>query len=967
MKRFFSSAIILLLFFGTSLSAQNQGFTVKIKLVDSKSAEGVEYATVSLSKEGSTDVLKYAQTDGYGAVALTGVKAGKYVIKGILLGYEDYVETIDVSGDLNLGTKKMKVQAEFLEGAKVTDVGNPIVIKKDTIEHNVAMIKTSDNDVLEDLLKKLPGVEVSSDGSITANGKTISKIQIDGKEFFLDDPTLASKNLPAKIIEKVRVVEKKSDQAQFTGIDDGEETTVLDLGIKKGMMNGWMGNFSAGGGYDVRSAAADGLEQDNDFRYQGSGLLANFTDKNHVAVIANANNTNNRGFQDMMASTMGGMRGGGMRGGNNNGISNSYLLGGNGGWDTKGGSEIIGNLMGNANKRYVEESTNRTTMLTDGSSLNEISDSYNTNWTYGVRAGGRADFKVSEKTSFIVEPNFNYGWGKFDENEIFSNTKTLTDGTQYQVNDGSSLSQGNSTSLNGNARVMWRQKFNKTGRTLSLDARYTISRNAIDGWNYSNTNVYDESDYTTTTVDQQYTTKTSSDGINARLAYTEPLWKNTYLEASYRMNYQNRSTVKETFDKDASGNYTVKDQDYSSDVANQITNQTFGLAFKYQKDKINLSIGANGHLNSQTNTRKTGGVDTTLNLNTFNWAPNARIDINFSDTKMLRINYRGRQTDPTMTQLMPVPDNSNPQRQTLGNMSLNPSFRHDLRMMYHGNNTETFSSIHADLDGTLNTSSIVNASWTDAAGVQYTVPMNYDEPTYSASGMMMYNTPIAKSKFSIMSFTRASYSNGVSFTGKEGVEIDPTDKMSYLNMDNYLSNKYQNVSVMENIRLTYRNDYWELTASGGTRYSKAFYEITENNVDATWNSNVGAEVVLSHNILSFKTDAKYNFYSGYSDGYNDPTLVWNFEVSKQLFKNAMTIAVKAYDILDQSKNTSRTTTDNYVLDTRNNTLGRYIMLTLTYRFGTFGKKGEMRGGPMGGPGGPGGPGGGPMGGGPGRM
>ena len=965
-KLFFLFTCLAFAFAGVT-NAYAQSSTLKIRLVDNKTGEGVEYATISLTKAGETTVYKYAQTDGDGKVSIAGLPAGKYKIQGILLGYETYEQEITLPKDADLGTKRMKVQAEFLEGAMVSDVGNPIIVKKDTIEHNVSLMKMSDNDVLEDLLKRLPGVEVGTDGSITANGKTISKIQVEGKEFFLDDPTLASKNLPAKIIEKVRVVEKKSDQAQFTGIDDGEEETVLDLGIKKGMMNGWMGNFSAGGGLDVRNAAADGSKQDNDFRYQASGMTANFTESRQLAVIGNANNTNNRGFNDMMASTMGGMRGGGMRGGNA-GISNSYMLGLNGGVTTDNKSEIMGNVMGNGNRKYVEEESYRTTMLSDGSSLYAINKSQNTNWTYGVRAGGRADIKVTDNTSFIFEPNFNYGWGKFDENETFSTDKTWADGSEQKVNDGYSLSTGNSTSLSGNGRLMWRQKLGKQGRTLSVNARYSISRNKIDGLNQSETNAYDDpdasgkQDFTSTIIDQKYNTTSKSDGINARLAYTEPLGKGFYLEANYRINFQKNTSVKETFDKDAAGSYTVKDQTYSSDVTNRSTNQTFGLSFKYQKSKMNFTLGANGHLNKQYNLTESGGATRDITLNRFYWAPNGRIDFNFSDYKMLRINYRGSTTQPTINQLMPVPDNSNPQRQTLGNMSLNPSFKHDLRMMYRGTNMENYGSIHAELNGTYNSHSIVNATWTDDAGVQYTVPVNYDKPTYSASGMLMFNSPIAKSKFSIMSFTRLSYNNGVSFAGDEAADIDPTDSDSYLNMDNYISNMYQNVSASENLRLTYRNDIWEFSLNGGTNYSQAFYEISSKNVAATWRSNIGANIILNHDIISFSTDARYTFYKGYASGYNDPTLVWNLEVSKQIFKNRMTVALKAYDLLDQSKNTSRTTTDNYVLDTKNNTLGRYIMLTLTYRFGTFGKRGERGGGPMGG--GPG-MGGGPMGGGPG--
>lgn len=944
--------------------AQNS-FSVKVKLVDSKSGAGIEYPTVSLTKEGRKEVFKYVQGDGEGKAEFKGIPAGKYVVRGILLGYDDYNETITVNKNVDLGTKKMAVQAEFLKGAMVSDVGNPIVIKKDTIEHNVSLMKTSDNEALEDLLKRIPGIEVESDGTITANGKTISKIQIDGKEFFMNDPSLASKNLPAKIVDKVRVVEKKSDQAQFTGIDDGEEETVLDLGIKKGMMNGWMGSLSGGAGTDLRGVDDDGNAIENDFRYQGSGFVANFKESSQLAVIGNINNTNNRGFQDMMSSAMGGMRGGGRMMGGNSGITRPFMLGTNGGYTFDNKSEIVGNVMGNGNRRYVEEQESRTTYNNDGSTLfaNEFGNS--TNNSYGIRAGARADIKVTDKTSFIFEPNFNYGWSDFREENTFTTDKTLANGERRDVNDGNSLSTGDGKSTSFNGRLLWRQRLGKPGRTISVNARYSYSKNTIDGYNYSLTESYDyDRDplrpvVDSSLVDQQYNQLSGSNGVNGRMSYTEPLGKNFYMEANYSINYNKNTSTKDTYDKDESGRYIVRDDTYSSDVSNTRLNQSAGLSLRKQEEKYNFTVGANFEPQRTENNTKAGQIDTTLVLDVFNWSPNARLDIKFTDYKMLRFNYRGRSSQPSINQLMPIPDNSNPQRVTLGNMGLNPSFTHNMMIMYRGTNMENFASMHAELNGSYKPKSIVNATWTDDAGVQYTVPMNYEKATYSASGMLMFNSPLGKSKFSIMSFTRASYNNGVSFVGSS--DIDPEDSKSYLNINNFTSNMYQNVSFMENLRFTYRTTIWEASIGGMARYSQAFYEISSKNVPATWTNSINGNFILNSDVIGISTDARYTFYKGYSEGFNDPTLVWNAEISKQLFKNRLTIAAKVYDILNQSKNTSRTTTDNYVLDRRNNTLGRYIMFSLTYRFGTFGQKGGMGMGP-GGRGGRG-----PMGGGPGRR
>ena len=249
-KRFKAFLIGVLLLAGISAYAQSS-FEVKLELVDSKTEEPVGYATVSLTVKGEKTAQKYVLTDGEGKAVLTKVRKGTYLLKAELMGYKNLEREVAVEKNLNLGIIKMEEDVKVLDAASVSAVGNPIIVKKDTIEYTASSFKTSDNDMLEDLLKKLPGVEVASDGSITANGETIKKITIDGKTFFLDDPQLASKNLPAKMIEKVKVVEKKSDQAIFTGIDDGNEETIIDLSVYKGMMNGWFGNLSAGGGHDV--------------------------------------------------------------------------------------------------------------------------------------------------------------------------------------------------------------------------------------------------------------------------------------------------------------------------------------------------------------------------------------------------------------------------------------------------------------------------------------------------------------------------------------------------------------------------------------------------------------------------------------------------------------------------------------------------------------------------------------------
>jgi hypothetical protein len=952
-------ALLFLSLLGTyTLSAQS--YTLKIQFTDASTEEKVAGVAVAISKAGSETVEKFSQTDENGQATLTGIAAGKYTLKGILLGYETFEEAIEVKKNTDLGVRKLIPEVNQLAGAVVSDIGNPITVKKDTIEHNVAIMKTSDSDVLEDLLKRLPGIEVGSDGSITSNGKTISKVYIDGKTFFLDDPKLATKNLPAKIVNKVRVVNKKSEQAEFTGIDDGDEETVLDLSIKKGMMNGWMGNLTGGIGSDLRGKDADGNPIDNDLRFQGGGMLAKFTENDQIVVLGNANNTNNRGFNDITGDAMGGMRGGGMRGGNN-GISTSYMLGLNGTKSFQDKSELNGNYLFNANLRAVEEMTDRTVFKEDGSSLNSVNKSQNLTNTYGHRAGARIDWKISKQTSILFTPWFNYGWGDFSEVTEYATTSYDGTSTPAKVNDGNSVSTGNNRNMTTGGRLLWRQRIGSTaGRTFSVMTNYNISNSTLDGYNLSQTNTYTGGALSgSKDVDQYYDQSSRSANIGSRLTYTEPLGGNFFAEANYRINYTWNRSVKDTYTPDANDDYTVFDDDYSSAVTNVALNQRVGLSLKKQENKYNITVGGEFIPSRTVSNTTIGHTDLTpFDRTVYNWAPNARIDLNFSDNHTLRINYRGRTQQPSVSQLQPVPDNSNPQYVRLGNPNLTPSFSHNLNTDYHLTNMETFASLNSFFNLTYTTNNIVSAAYYGPDGVQYTIPMNNDKGLLNGRLFMMVNSPIAKSKFSIMSFTMANGTRGVNLVGKDA--IDPTLPDSYQNRANYTENRYTSASLSERLRLVYRDDILEASLGGSTRWSQSWYSITTQNVAAAWTSDIEGRVIANiPNIINFQTDLRYTFYNGYSAQFNEPMTVWNAEISKQILKNQATIAVRMYDILGQSRNVMRTMADNYVLDTMNNTLGRYFVVSFTWRFGKFGEGGSPMQRMMGGRGpgrGPGGPG-----------
>lgn len=933
----FSLLIALLSAWG--LSAQQKGnSSLKVRLTDSVSLEPVSYATVYVSKDGTTEKAYYAMTDGDGRGEIANIPAGKYVFVAELMGYYRLTHKVELKEGVNdLGEMLMNEDITMLNEVVVTAVGNQVVVKKDTVEYTATLFKTTDNDMLEDLLKKFPGMEVDSDGGITYQGETITKIMIDGKEFFLDDPSLASKNIPAKIINKVKVVNKKSDQAEFTGIDDGEEEKVLDLSVKPGLLESWFGNVAAGGGHDLQT-------DEHAARYQTSGMVGRFTEDNQISIIFNGNNTNNRGFGDMGMG--GGMRGRGF-GGNRGGIMTTWMGGINANMNIGGDRdrELGGNYLYSGMTRDVEERSSRTTFLND--SVSQHTDNNETSYMYsdGHRGGLEIDYKFNDKTSLLFRPSFNYNTSRYDERSEYSTDNTRTG----KVNDGISEASSDGISWRTNGRILYRQRIGeKAGRTLSLNVDYSISNSDYTGTNYSLTNTYaDGSPSGTELVNQSYVQREDSYSASADLTYTEPLGKNFFLLGSYRFNWSNSQSEKDTRDILDDGTVSdVLDSTYSSRMQNTFLRHRMQLSFMKQEKNYNLQLGVNAQP-STTITNDDFNPERNVNYTVWNFAPSARFDYNFSNNEFLRINYNGSTSQPSVTQLMPVPDNSDPLYVTVGNMSLKPEFSNRFNMRYNYTDMESFSTYSVMGGFNFTKDDIINASWYNSTGTQYTVPVNSDRPTLGGNVMLMTNSQFGKSGFSLMTFTRGSVTSSLSYTG------DNPEAETFEQIQDYLiGGRTTSMSLSENITFVFRNDYIETRLGASASYRKAWYEIASQARADTWDNAVFAEVNATLPWgMELRTDARYNYYIGYEAGFGEPELMWNAEISQLFLKDKMTLRFKVYDILNQAKNNYRTTTDNYVEDTYNNTLGQYFMISLVYRFGNFDK---MMGGRRG-PGGPGGP------------
>ena len=973
------------------------GVSVSMVLSDSSNGEPVGFATVSLTDTTTAKTYKFSMSAADGKVYILGVRNGVFLLKAEMMGYKTYSNIVKVSGkSVDLGTVRLEPDIQLLEAARVTAVGNQMIVKKDTVEYTASLFKTSDNDMLEELLKKLPGVEVDSDGTITANGETITKVMIDGKEFFLDDPQLATKNIPAKIIEKVKVVEKKSDQAEFTGIDDGDEETVIDLSIRPGMMDGWFGNAMAGGGHDIRQKGYYSSENPwykDGWRYQGAMMAGRFGKKSQLSIILNANNTNNRGFNDVAGSMMQTMRGSrgfgrGTGGWGRNGITTSWMAGANGAFDLLDGDmELVGNYLYSGSNRYVTEDSRKITYMDDDT--NTIYDNRGENITnsQGHRFGVRLEHKFSENTSILFEPQFNFGHGNFSENSDFETYTKRQDGSETRDNYGFSDNTGFNTNWNASGFFLFRQRLGKPGRTISANIRYDFSNNDLDGFNqsYTHNDNPEEGETPEEIVNQRYDQESKSSSISGRIVYTEPLGGDFYLEANYSYSWNRSTSFKNTYDSSTNDgvengylNYNSQGETwnpyYSNSVVNDYQNHSAGMNFMYQKGKVRAQLGAAFRPTITDNETNGEKYESTV----YNWSPQMMLSYDFNDNSNVRMFYFGRSSQPSTSQLMPVADNSDPRNVSFGNPYLEPYFNHNIRGMFRYTNKDTFTSIHTRVGGAMVQNGITNALWYDDDKVQYSLPLN-GPVSGNADMRFSVSSPIARSQFSIFSMTNFRYSRSMSYVGRsqmgdafttmyynetEGTmdyetfhrdffeHSDPASRCLEL-LDYFQQSNTNSLSFTQRLRFTFRNDLVEIDLGGRTRMSKSWYSVTEYNQSATWNNKI--DLSMNWTIpggINLIADADYNWYNGYSKQQEDE-FVLNAEISKLLFKDKFTLALKAYDILGQSKNLNVSDESNYHQETVNNTLGRYIILSLTYRFGNFNGNGQHRG--------PGGPGHGPMG------
>ena len=936
--RLLSISLFLCWCLALTARAQRDGF-IKGKLQDTTTHQPVSDATITLLHARDSTLAAFTRSTASGSFQLGSLRPGQYRLLITHVGYlpVSMVLTLSASSPgLTLGTVPIAARTDQLSSVTVEPNAPPVVIHGDTIEFSAGFFKTKPDAVVEDLLKKLPGVQVDKNGTITANGREVKKVLVDVKEFFGSDPKIATKNLPADAVDKVQVFDKKSDQSQFTGFDDGNSQQTINLTIKKDRKNGVFGKATAGYG-------VDGADKDD--RYEARFNLNQFSGDRQLSAIGMANNTNKQGFafQDILGFSNGAGLGG--SGGNNGGLNTNVFnsgvplqdLLGNSRYittTTAGGvnfnnswhqhADINGNYFYNGAVDHLDERDARQNLL-PGSAFLQVQDlsgiRHNENQRFALIPDQRLDSANSVKlTSALVLQR--------------SNSNTTTIDTSRGVVADSLLNTGLSRAssyLNGyswNNSALIRHRFAAKGRTLS--ATLSFGLNGTDGGGSLNSATsYYVPAYAPRidTIDQTYRQSGSGTSYGINLAYTEPLSRRSLLEFHY--NYYRRSSVanKSTMNADPAGKYDVVDTALTDTFRSSYAYSQEGIQFRHQRRKWNVTVGASLQEAAADNRFGYLTGDSAIRQHWVNVLPNANLECKFDGYHNLRLFYTTYTNPPAISQLQPVADNSDPLNIKAGNPALQPEFYHMVRLSYISNDPFRRTSLFAFLNYTGIHDRIVNDNHIDSSGVSTTRPINF-KGLYRSNAFLGWEFPWRdlKSKLNFNSSVVYDHSGG-------RVNGQP--------------NYSDNWTITQSAQMEFiPGDVLDITGEGKVSYYDTRYSLAGYRSQNYWLENYTLDLnwYLSHG-FSLASDLEYVHRSGLPPGYNSSPLVWNGGVAKQIFRNKRgMIRLQVFDILRQNTGVTRNTDQNYIDDVTYRVLGQYYLLSFTYNISRFAGKAVNMGG-----------------------
>ena len=940
-------SILMMLLLLVSIASFAQERLVSGAIIDRDTKDPVEQVTVQLLKTDSTYVTG-AISNEKGLFHLNAPENGKYLLKITSVGYKPTVKRVVIEQDKNLALGNVVVGADaiMLKGAVVTAMAQKVTLKEDTFVYNSAAYRTPEGSVVEELVKRLPGAEVSDDGTIKINGKEVKKILVDGKEFMTGDTKTALKNLPTSIIDKIKAYDEKSDLSKVTGIDDGEEQTVLDFNVKKGMNKGLMSNIDLGIG--------------NKNRYSARGMGGYFNSNNRFMLFGNANNTSDRGFSG----------GGPRRGfGGGNGLNASKMLAANYNYEEKNKFKFNTSLRWNHSDGDVWSRRSSENFMGSSSSFsNSLNQNFSRSdsWNGNIRLEWMPDtmtnilfrpsisWTTNDSRSTGLSASFNQDPYQYTEDPLSDEGIEKMDEVDAVINRQNSVSLSNSKNNNIRGMLQLNRKLNNKGRnvTLRMDAKYTDKDSkSISLQNAHLYLVQNEAGLDSTYQTNRYNLTPSKDySYSAQATYSEPLWKATFLQFSYKFTYSYSKSDRSTYDFSkysfdginpeygAWGNYLGRLDgelgDYRDDKLSRYSeyrNYTHDIQvmMRFVRQKYNLNFGVMIQPQRSKFIQDYQGkyVDTVRTVT--NVSPTLDFRYRFSKMSNLRVNYRGTTSQPSISQLLNIVDDSDPLNVSMGNPGLKPSFTQNFRLFYNNFVQNHNKGVMTYINFSTTSNSISNkVTYDETTGGRITRPENING-NWNVMGAFMFNCSIdSAGVWNINTDTNLGYNHYVSY-----LSLDKSQDSQ--------KNTTQNTTWNERLSLSYRNDWLELSLDGTLAYNHAKNKLQPNSNLDTWQFSYGPSMTLTAPWgTSLNTSLSCSSRRGYSDAsMNTDEFVWNAQLSQGFLKGKpLTVMLQFYDLLHQQSTFSRAISSVSRTDTEYNAINSYAMLHVVYRMNLFGGK-----------------------------
>ncbi len=913
-------------------------FNVSGTVVEKTTGEAVASATIQLLSLPDSSFVEGVTTGSMGEFTFKNVKEGEYTMRISFIGYTTKYVKLDLNAqkkkEVNVGYITMTTDDILLRSAEVTAHAAKVAVSGDSLVYNANAYRVPEGSTLEALVKQLPGAKVDKEGNITINGKKVTKILVDGKEFFLNDKDVAMKNIPTEMIDKLKTYNRKSDLSRVSGIDDGEEETVLDLEVKKGMKNGWFGNVNLGMGTEKRYAERFNVNR--------------FKDDAQVTFLGGANNVSDMGF--------GG--GGGRWGGwGQEGLRNSKEVGANFATD-KPKLETGGSVR----YRYNGSDTENTSSTEYfNATLAKFNENHSKEFSSNQRVSSnfRLEWKPDTMTNLIFRPNFTYS-----RNRGRGNSSSGSYGDKLMeivINTNANHNMSYSTNASFNGELQFNRKFNSKGRNLTL----RITGNYDDGRSkqLSAANITFNSQGTGQQNNRYYDTPSRSYGAQGQLTYSEPVGDRTYLQVGYTYDYNYSKNDRRAFIYDSDAYQTLSQSmqhnryninavlkfmddmkyvlDGTDSVANRLSqfseyrnyNQTISLSFRKVREHYNFSAGFDLLPQRSTlNYKYMGYTYPEVTRSVFNIAPRVNLRWNPGKQTNLHVRYNGRTRQPSMTNLLDIKDDSNPLVITKGNPGLKPSFSHNINAEFDTYNADKQRGYFSWLWFNATRNSIDNkTTYDNQTGVRTTMPMNING-NWMGGGGIGFNTGLGKEKaFNIDVDFGGDYSHNVGFYNNASEAEEATDVKSVT----------KNISLDGGLEFSYRTEQFSASLNGRLTYAHSKNNLNEMGNQNTYDFSYGTELEWTAPWgTSLATDIGMSSRRGYAGrGMNTNELLWNAQVSHSFLKGrALTVMLEVNDILGQQTNISRSIDALMRSDSRYNAIYQYGMLRVIYKFSIFGGK-----------------------------